>query len=276
MDNQIIFFDTTLRDGELTPGVTIDLEMKVAIAQILEKMGVDVIEVGYPGYNQKDFQEIYQISQLITNSTICGLAGSKPEDIIKVAEAIKPAVKGRINTYTNVNIKTSHKQQTLDTIKETVSLAKNYCDDVEWNAFDATRAELGFLYQTIETAINQGANTITIADSLGVASPDSFTQLLQSIFNQVTNINQVTVAVHCHNDLGHGEGNALTALGCGVRQIEVAINGLGARKGNTNLEKFLTQLAQQKEYKINLNTSLLSEASELVANLTARNSLPMA
>lgn len=267
MDNQIIFFDTTLRDGELTPGITMNLEMKIAIAQLLEKMGVDVIEVGYPGYNQKDFQAIYKTSQLITNSTICGIAGSKPEEITKVAEAIKPAAKGRINTYTNVNIKAPHKQQTLDTVKETIALAKNYCDDVEWNAFDATRAELDFLCQTIETAINYGANTITIPDSLGVASPDSFTQLLQSIFNQVTNINEVTVAVHCHNDLGHGEANALAALGCGVRQIEVAINGLGARKGNTNLGKFLTQLAQQKDYKINLNTSLLPKVSNLVANL---------
>ncbi|MGB3695000.1 MAG: hypothetical protein WA999_19995 [Spirulinaceae cyanobacterium] len=268
-NNKIIIFDTTLRDGELTPGVTMNLEEKVVIAQLLDEMGVDIIEVGYPGYGQKDFQEIYQTSQLITNSTICGLAASKPEEIIQVAQAIKPALKGRINIYTNVNNK-KHQKQVLNTIKETVSFAKDYCYDLQWNAFDATRTELNFLCQTIEIAIESGANTITIADSLGVASPSSFSQLLKKIFKQVKNIDQAIIAVHCHNDLGYAEENSLVALNYGVRQVEVAINGLGARQGNTDLAKFVTKLSSQDQYSINLNTSLLPKASELVSKITSK------
>ena len=269
MNNKIIFFDTTLRDGELTPGVKINLEEKVAIAQELEKTGIDIIEVGYPGFAEKDFNEIYQISKLITNSTICGLAGSKPEEIVKVAQAVKPASKGRINVYTKVNVQ-KHQQQVLNTITEAVSLAKNHCHDIQWNAFDATRTEFYFLCQTIETAIESGATTITIADSLGVATPGSFSQLLKNLFKQVKNIDKAIIAVHCHNDLGYAEENALVALNCGVRQVEVAINGLGARQGNTDLKKFVTQLSSQDEYSINLDTSFLTKASKLVSKMISK------
>ncbi|MCC5621676.1 2-isopropylmalate synthase [Nostoc sp. CHAB 5715] len=269
--NKIIIFDTTMRDGELTPGVKMNLQQKITISQLLEEMGVDIIEVGYPGSSQKDFDEVFNISKIIKKSTICGLASSNPNEIIILAEAIKAAIKGRIHTYTPVNIKNQFelsKEEVLATIKESVSLARNYCDDVEWSAFDAPRSEPDFLCKSIETAIKSGANTISIPDSLGLASPEDFSQLLQMIFNRVANIDQAVVSVHCHDDLGMAVDNSLIALSCGVRQIECAINGLGARKGNADLSQVVMEVLKQGNYQIDIDTSLISKAAELIFQIT--------
>ncbi|WP_334973323.1 2-isopropylmalate synthase [Nostoc sp.] len=269
--NKIIIFDTTMRDGELTPGVKMNLQQKITISQLLEEMGVDIIEVGYPGSSPKDFDEVFQISKIIKKSTICGLASSNPNEIITLAEAIKAAKKGRIHTYTPVNIKNQSKlskEEVLVTIKESVSLARNYCDDVEWSAFDAPRSEPDFLCKSIETAIKSGANTISIPDSLGLASPEDFSQLLQMIFNRVANIYQTVVSVHCHDDLGMAVDNSLIALSCGVRQIECAINGLGARKGNADFRKFVTEVLKQENYQIDIDTSLMNKAAEFIFQIT--------
>lgn len=268
---KVIVFDTTMRDGELTPGVKMNLLQKISISQLLEKMGVDIIEVGYPGNSQKDFEEVFNISKIIKNSTICGLANSQQDEIISVAEAIKPAARGRIHTYTPVNIQNKSRlseEQVLTTIKDSVSLARNYCDDVEWSAFDAPRSEPDFLCQAIETAIKSGANTISIPDSLGLSSPPEFCQLLQMIFNRVPNIEQAIVSVHCHDDLGIAVENSLMALSCGVRQIECAINGLGARKGNADLAKVVMGVLNQGNYQIDIDTELINQASELVSQIT--------
>ncbi|MBD3557609.1 2-isopropylmalate synthase, partial [Planktothrix sp. FACHB-1355] len=241
-NNKIVIFDTTMRDGELTPGVKMNLQEKIGIAQLLEQMGVDAIEVGYPGRYEKDFEEIFEISKVIKTSTICGLASSDREEIITVAQALAPAAKARIHTYTNVNLSNQSRQseaEVLAVIKDSISLARNYCDDVEWSAFDATRSELDFLCKSIEVAINSGATTISIPDSLGLMLPEQFAQFLENIFNKVIHINDAIVSVHCHDDLGMAVENSLTALTCGVRQIECAINGLGARKGNADLEKIV-------------------------------------
>lgn len=265
---KVIVFDTTMRDGELMPGVKMNLLHKISISQLLEKMGVDIIEVGYPGNSQKDFEEVFNISKIIKNSIICGLASSQQDEIISVAEAIKPAARGRIHTYTLVNIKNQSrlgKEQVLSTIKNSVSLARNYCDDVEWSAFDAPRSEPDFLCQAIETAIKSGANTISIPDSLGLSSPAEFSQLLQMVFNRVPNIEQAVVSVHCHDDLGMAVENSLMALSCGVRQIECAINGLGARKGNADLAKFVMAVLNQGNYQIDIDTELINQVSELVS-----------
>ncbi len=270
-NNQVLIFDTTMRDGELTPGVKMNLQQKIAISQLLEEMRVDIIEVGYPGSSQKDFDEVFQVSQIIKNSTICGLASSNPNEIKTLAEAIKPAIKGRIHTYTPVNLKNQSKssqKEVLETIKDSVSLARNYCDDVEWSAFDAPRSKPDFLCKSIETAINSGATTVSIPDSLGLASPEEFSQLLQMIFNRVPNINEVVVSVHCHDDLGMAVDNSLIALSCGVRQIECAINGLGARKGNADLTKVVTEVLKQGNYQLEINTSLMSKAAELIFQIT--------
>ena len=164
-----------------------------------------------------------------------------------------------------VNIKNqSSSAQVLATIKDSVSLARNYCDDIEWSAFDATRSEPDFLCQAIETAIKSGATTINIPDSLGLASPKEFSQLMQMIFNRVPNIDEAVVSVHCHDDLGLAVNNSLIALNCGVRQIECAINGLGARKGNADLEDVVMGVLQQGNYQIDIDTSLINRVSDLV------------
>ncbi|MGI8501264.1 MAG: 2-isopropylmalate synthase [Hassallia sp.] len=266
---KVLIFDTTMRDGELTPGVKMNLQQKISISQLLENMGIDIIEVGYPGSYQKDFEEVFQISQIIKNSIICGLASANEDEIITLAEAIKPAKRGRIHTYSLVNIKNkSINAQVLAIIKDSVSLARNYCDDIEWSAFDAPRSEPDFLCQAIETAIKSGATTINIPDSLGLASPSEFSQLLQMIFNRVPNIDEAVVSVHCHDDLGLAVKNSLIALNCGVRQIECAINGLGARKGNPDLEDVVMGILQQGNYQVDIDTTLMSKATELVARIT--------
>ncbi len=268
-NNKVLIFDTTMRDGELTPGFKMNLQQKISISQLLENMGIDIIEVGYPGIYQKDFEEVFQISQIIKNSIICGLASTNKDEIITLAEAIKPAKRGRIHTYSLVNIKNQSisAEQVLEIIKDTVSLARNYCDDIEWSAFDAPRSEPDFLCQAIETAIKSGATTINIPDSLGLASPEEFSQLMQMIFNRVPNIDEAVVSVHCHDDLGMAVKNSLIALNCGVRQIECAINGLGARKGNADLEDVVMGVLQGN-YQVDIDTKLMSKASELVAEFS--------
>ncbi len=264
--DKFVIFDTTMRDGELTPGVSMNLQEKISIATLLEAIGVDVIEVGYPGRYEKDFQEIFAVSKIVKNSTICGLASSNPAEIISVAEAIEPAPKGRINIFTSVNLNNKVYAQTLAQINASVSLAKKYCEDVQWNAFDATRSDPYFLCKAIETAINSGAKTITIPDSLGLRKPKEFLQLLETIFHRVPNINKAVVAVHCHNDLGMAVNNSIIGLSCGVRQIECSINGLGARKDNADLKEVVEQVAEN--YKVNIDTALISQVSDLVTQIT--------
>lgn len=269
-NNRVIIFDTTLRDGELTPGVSMNLQEKIDIALLLEKMGVDVIEVGYPGRDRKDFEELFEISQLISKSTICGLASTAPEEIISAGKAIKPAKKGRINTFISVNIQESkqNEEEVLQAIAQSISLARNYCDDVEWSAFDASRSNLNFLCRAVEIAIESGATTVNIPDSLGVLEPEGFSQLIASIVRQVPQISDGIISVHCHDDRGRAVDNSLVGLDLGVRQIEGSINGLGARKGNADLETVVTKLLEQKKYKIGVETTLMGTASELVARIS--------
>jgi 2-isopropylmalate synthase len=171
---KIVIFDTTMRDGELAPSVKFNIHQKVRLAKLLEEMRVDVIEVGYPGAIKKDFDEIFLISKQIKQATICGLANSKPDEVMDVALAIKPALRGRIHIYTLVNLKHQSKwaeEHTLEAIHDSIGLARNYCGDVEWSAFDAPRSEPDFLCKAVETAIKSGARTISIPDSLGLSSP---------------------------------------------------------------------------------------------------------
>ncbi len=269
--NKIIIFDTTMRNGELMPGIKFNLQQKISISKLLEEIKVDVIEVGYPANSPSDFEQVLQISKAINDSTICGLAGAKKEEILSAAQAIKPAKRGRIHTYNNVNLKGKEKlrlEQEFYCIKNNISLARNHCAEVEWSAFDAPRSEPDFLCKAIETAINSGATTINIPDSLGLASPEEFSRLLEMIFNRVANIDKALISVHCHNDLGKAVENSITSLNCGVRQIECAVNGLGARKGNADLEAVVRQIANLENYQIDLNTSLIRKASNLVAEIT--------
>jgi 2-isopropylmalate synthase len=271
--NKVIIFDTTMRDGELMPGVKFNLQQKTSISKLLEEIGVDVIEVGYPANSPSDFEQVLQISKIINNSTICGLAGAKEEEILTVGEAIKPARRSRIHTYNNVNLKNKDRhrlEEEFYCIKNNITLARNYCAEVEWSAFDAPRSEADFLCKAIETAINSGATTINIPDSLGLALPQDFSQLLQMIFNRVPNIDKAVVSVHCHDDLGKAVENSITSLNYGVRQIECAINGLGARKGNADLEALVREVANSENYQIKIdnNSLLISQVSDLVSQIT--------
>ena len=265
-----------MRDGELMPRIKFNLQEKIDVSQLLEEIGVDIIEVGYPGNSASDFDAVLQISQIINDSTICGLAGANTEEIISVAQAIKPAKSGRIHTYHNVNLPNKDKlrlEQELESIKNNISLARNHCGEVEWSAFDAPRSEADFLCKAIETAINSGATTISIPDSLGLSSPQEFSQLLEMVFNRVPNIDKAVVSVHCHNDLGKAVENSLTALNYGARQIECAINGLGARKGNADLAAVVGGIGNLENYQIDIDTSLIAQASDLVAQITNNQQL---
>jgi 2-isopropylmalate synthase len=254
---QVVIFDTTLRDGELAPNVRMSLEDKLAIATLLEKLGVDVIEVGYPGQFEKDFEDIRQVAALVKQPIICGLAGSHPDEIVKVAEALKFASRSRINLFTPVNVKADATSRVLQSVENSVTLASQYCSDVQWSAFDATRSAPDFLCQEIEVAITSGARTITIPDTMGDCPPEDFVSLLQRINQQVPNIQQAVLAVHCHTDRGFAVANSVAALGYGVRQIECSINGLGARTGNADLRDLWQTLNGQDEYKLRLDLTWL-------------------
>ena len=265
-NNDIWLFDTTMRDGELVPGFKLNLQQKLNLAQILEQIGLNILEVGYPGVNVKDFAEIKAISSIIKDTVICGLAGSKASEIECLGEALADAVQGRINVYTNVNVRQeSVRSEVIEIISQSIKLAKNYCDDIQWSAFDAARSDLDFLYQTIEVAIASGAKTVCIPDTFGSLTTPEFTTLIDSIVNSVANIDRAVVSVHCHDDIGLAVPNSLAAIASGARQIECSVCGIGARKGNANLEEVVTKAIAS--YNSNYRTSLITQASELVSKI---------
>ncbi|MDY7019877.1 MAG: 2-isopropylmalate synthase [Cyanobacteriota bacterium] len=258
----ILLFDTTLRDGELTPGVQFSLENKVKIAQQLEEIGVNTIEIGYPGQYQKDLDDIVAVSKVIKKSVVCALSGSQNTEILQAAQALEKAQNSCINLYTLVNHKfsseTLNQQTTLSKIRQSILQAKNHCSFVQWSAFDATRSDVDFLSAAIQTAVDSGAKVISIPDSLGVASPHEFYNLLQNVYQQVPQLKEVTVSVHCHNDLEIAVDNSFIGLKLGVRQIECAVNGLGARKGNANLAQVVERIKSSSDYQTSINSNLSS------------------
>ena len=267
----IIIFDTTLRDGELTPGVQFTIQQKMQLAKLLEEMGVDVIEAGYPGAFRKDFDALFMISKHVKSATICGLANSKPDEIIDVALAIKPSANGRIHVYTPVapaNQLHLQEHESLNLIRESVKLARNYRDDVEWTGFNAFHSDRDFLCRAVETAIQSGATTVNIPDTLGDATPESFGELIQAVIDRVPNIAQATIAVHCHNDRNLAVANSIAALDVGVRQIECAINGLGARKGNADLVQVVEAIIDHPSYHTTINRECLNSTSQLLIEMT--------
>ncbi|MES2677382.1 MAG: 2-isopropylmalate synthase [Pseudomonadota bacterium] len=274
---KIIIFDTTLRDGEQAPGATMNLEEKLAVAKLLEKMGVDVIEAGFPIASQGDFDAVHQIAKIVKDSVICGLARAKEGDIRRTFEAIKPAAQPRIHTF----IATSpiHMQfklkmdenQVLQAITDSVALAKSLCGDVDWSCEDGTRSELDFLYKAIETAIKAGATTINIPDTVGYTTPEEYFDLISNIRNNVSNIDKAIISTHCHNDLGLAVANSLSAIRAGARQVECTINGIGERAGNAALEEIVMAIKTRNDFynfSTNIDTTLISRASKLVSNAT--------
>jgi len=274
---RVIIFDTTLRDGEQSPGCSMTTPEKLRVAEVLEAMGVDVIEAGFPIASEGDFHAVQEVSKLVKSSVICGLARAATGDIDHAAEALQPAQRKRIHTFIGTSPLHRKYQLQLDAdqvherVIESVSRARRYTDDVEWSGMDASRTEPDFLFRCIESAIKAGATTINIPDTVGYAYPEEFADLIREIRNNVPNIDQAVISVHCHNDLGLAVANSLLALDAGARQIECTINGIGERAGNCALEEVVMAMRVRNDrlrYDSRVVTQEIMKASRLISAIT--------
>jgi len=289
--DRIIFFDTTLRDGEQSPGATLNVEQKLLIAQQLVRLGVDIIEAGFPFASKGDFHAVQEIAKLVgteSGPTICGLARATKADIDAAAEAVKPAAKGRIHTFlatSDIHLKyklRKSREQVLAIVPEMVAYAKSKVADIEFSPEDAGRSDPEFLYQVLEAAIAAGATTVNIPDTVGYLTPSEFGTLIKGIKDNVPNIDRAIISVHGHNDLGLAVANFLEAAKNGARQMECTINGIGERAGNAALEELVMALHVRRSYfniflgrpeestapLCNIDTKQIYKTSRLVSNLT--------
>lgn len=275
--DRVRIFDTTLRDGEQSPGASMTLDEKLRIAEQLEAMGVDIIEAGFAIASNGDFECVYQIAKLIKNSTVCSLARAALGDIDRAAEAIKPANNGRIHTFiatSPLHMKVKLQMQpdaVLEAIHQSVSHARGFTDDVEWSAEDATRTDMDFLYRAVDTAIRAGATTVNLPDTVGYATPDEYGQMYRDVISNVANADKAIFSTHCHNDLGLAVANSLAGVIGGARQIECTINGIGERAGNAAMEEVVMALrtrADSMPYNTGIVTQEISKASKLVSLVT--------
>lgn len=275
--DHIVIFDTTLRDGEQSPGASMNLDEKLRIAEVLEGMGVDVIEAGFPIASEGDFEAVKEVAKLIKNSVVCGLSRATPNDIARAAEALQHASRPRIHTFISTSpLHMKYKLQmepddVHQAVIDSVSRARNHCDDVEWSPEDGSRTDHDFLCRCVESAIKAGAGTINIPDTVGYAIPEEFSALIQMLFDRVPNIDQAIVSVHCHNDLGLAVANSLAAVQVGARQIECTINGLGERAGNAALEEIVMALKTRQDsfkFQTGIKTEHITKASRLVSGVT--------
>tara|TARA_R110002110_G_scaffold3104_8_gene15918 strand:+ start:1815 stop:3401 length:1587 start_codon:yes stop_codon:yes gene_type:complete len=276
--NNVLIFDTTLRDGEQSPGASMTLDEKLQVADLLDAMGVDVIEAGFPIASNGDFESVREVSKVVKNAVVCGLARAGAKDIERAAEALLPAERGRIHTFISTSpVHMKHKLQmepdaVLDAIIASVTLARNLVDNVEWSPEDATRTEHDFLCRCVEAAIKAGATTINIPDTVGYAVPDEYAALIAMLRARVPNIDQAVISTHCHNDLGLAVANSLAGVGAGARQVECTINGIGERAGNAALEEIVMALKVRQDilpYDTGIDTTMLARASKLVSSVTA-------
>lgn len=277
MADKLVIFDTTLRDGEQSPGFSMSLDEKLLVAEALDLMGVDVIEAGFAMASNGDFESVKAIAERAQNAVICSLARAKKADIERAGEAIKPAKRGRIHTFMStspIHLKYQFKlteEQVLEMIKDTVGYARNFTDDVEWSAMDATRTPLPYLCQAIETAIKAGATTVNIPDTVGYTTPDEYFHIISTLKKDVPNIDKAIISTHCQNDLGLATANSLAAVRAGARQVECTINGIGERAGNTALEEVVMTMATRKDlypYEMGIKTEDISKLSRLVTSVT--------
>lgn len=277
MKDKLIIFDTTLRDGEQSPGASMTLDEKIRIAQALEQLRVDVIEAGFPIASEGDFAAVKAVAQTIKESTVCGLARANESDIRRAIDAIAPAPRKRLHTFIATSpIHMEFKlrlspEEVMERAVQSVELARSLCDDVEFSCEDAGRSEVDFLCRIIEQAIKAGATTINIPDTVGYAVPDQFGRLIKEIMNRVPNADKAVFSSHCHNDLGLAVANSLAALQNGARQVECTINGLGERAGNASLEEIVMAVKTRKDF-IHLNatidTTKLVPCSKIVSQIT--------
>jgi 2-isopropylmalate synthase len=271
---QVIIFDTTLRDGEQCPGATMSFEEKLMVADLLDEMGVDVIEAGFPIASNGDFEAVQAIAARMKNAVVAGLARAISADIDRAGEAVRGARRGRIHTFVSTSpIHLEHQMrksqaEVLDIISATVARARNLAEDVEWSAMDATRTPLDYLCQCVETAIKAGATTINLPDTVGYSTPDEYRAMFAAVRAKVANSDRATFSAHCHNDLGLAVANSLAALEGGARQIECTINGIGERAGNAALEEIVMAIRTRGDvlpYQTGIDAKMFTRTSKSVS-----------
>jgi len=276
-NDRLIIFDTTLRDGEQSPGASMNQDEKVRIAKMLEQMRVDVIEAGFPVASEGDFASVKAIAETIQDSTVCGLCRALEKDIERSAEALKPARSSRIHTFiatSPIHMREKLRMtadQVLDQAVYAVNKARQYTDNVEFSAEDAGRSDLDFLCRIIEATIDAGATTINIPDTVGYNIPHQFGELIKQLLNRIPNADKAIFSVHCHNDLGLAVGNSLAAVLNGARQVECTINGLGERAGNASLEEVVMAVRTRRDVfscDTRIDTTQIVPTSALVSSVT--------
>ncbi|MEA3422797.1 MAG: 2-isopropylmalate synthase [Bacillota bacterium] len=277
MESHIVIFDTTLRDGEQSPGSTMNLKEKILLARQLERLGVDVIEAGFPAASVGDFESVKAIASEVRKATICGLSRALENDISRTWEAIKEAKHPRIHTFiatSEVHMKYKLKMsedEVFDRAVAMVEYARSLCEEVEFSAEDASRTEIEFLARIVEGVIDAGAKIVNIPDTVGYTTPDEMYKIIDYLKQNVSNIDEAIISVHCHNDLGMAVSNSLSAVLAGARQIECTINGIGERAGNAALEEVVMALETRKDY-YQFETQVVSEeiskSSKLLTTIT--------
>jgi 2-isopropylmalate synthase len=274
--DRVVIFDTTLRDGEQSPGATMTHAEKLEIAGLLDDMGVDIIEAGFPIASEGDFNAVSEIAKNADTSVICGLARAQFGDIDRCWEAVKHARQPRIHTFIGTSplhraIPNLSKDEMAERIEQTVTHARNLCDNVQWSPMDATRTELDYLYRVVEIAIKSGATTINIPDTVGYTAPRESADLIRKLLENVPGADGVVFATHCHNDLGMATANSLAAVEAGARQIECTINGLGERAGNTALEEVVMAMKVRNDimpYQTGIDSTKIMNISRRVATVS--------
>ncbi len=276
--DHVVIFDTTLRDGEQSPGASMNLDEKMQVALLLDEMGVDIIEAGFPIASNGDFEAVLEIGKVIKNAVVCGLARAGNKDIDRAAEALQHAERRRIHTFISTSpLHMKFKLQmepeaVYEAVIASVTRARNHTDDVEWSPEDGTRTEHDFLCRTVEAAIKAGATTINIPDTVGYTVPEEYYALMCMLMERVPNADKAVFSTHCHNDLGLAVANSLAGVRAGARQVECTINGLGERAGNAALEEIVMALRTRHDvmpYDTGIKTPYLMRASKLVSSVTA-------
>ncbi|MGH7261156.1 MAG: 2-isopropylmalate synthase [Nitrospiraceae bacterium] len=277
MTRMIRIFDTTLRDGEQSPGASMNLEEKIVIAKQLARLGVDIIEAGFAFSSPGDFEAVRQISQQVEGPTICSLARARPEDIDRAWEALKGAPKVRIHTFlstSDIHLKHQFRMTREEALKRAVEMvqrARGYVQDVEFSPMDASRSDINYLCEVLEAVITAGAGTVNIPDTVGYATPQEFGQVIRTIRQKVKNSDRAVISVHCHNDLGVAVANSLAAIVEGAGQVECTVNGIGERAGNASMEEIVMGLRTRKDfYKADtqIRTEEIVKTSRLVSKIT--------
>ncbi|HMN51940.1 MAG TPA: 2-isopropylmalate synthase, partial [Xanthobacteraceae bacterium] len=276
--DRVLIFDTTLRDGEQCPGASMTFEEKIEVAELLDDMGVDIIEAGFPIASEGDFHSVAEIAKRSKNSIIAGLSRAAFNDIDRCAEAVKFARRPRIHTFLSTSpVHMKYKLQkepneVYEMVIAQVTRARNHVDDVEWSAEDGTRTELDFLCRCVEAAIKAGATTINIPATVGYTTPAEYAQLFKTVRERVPNSDKARFSVHCHDDLGMAVANSIAGVEGGARQIECTINGIGERAGNASLEEVVMALRTRADiypYWNNIDATMLTRASKLVSAVTS-------